>query len=142
MQDRQAVIEGVEEAVNMSAPASWSAGCAATPPARSAGPMRAGTSRSATIRAAASSRCGGKDHADSDDEDLAHMRKVVGVVHRHLAKRPDGDVRDTRWRHSLTNRGHDPLRTAAAVQAGPSLARRPAPGEAGGRSARRATRRG
>ncbi|MER5294490.1 DNA-binding protein, partial [Streptomyces pharetrae] len=25
------------------------------------------------------------------------------------AQRPSGDVRDTRWRHSLMNWGHDPL---------------------------------
>ena len=42
-------------------------------------------------------------------EDLAHMRKVVGYVHRHLAQRPAGDVRHTRWRWSLMNWGHDPL---------------------------------
>lgn len=46
---------------------------------------------------------------DLDDSDLARMRKVVGYVHRHSAQRPDGDVRDTRWRHSLMNWGHDPL---------------------------------
>ncbi|RYF68580.1 MAG: DUF3140 domain-containing protein [Comamonadaceae bacterium] len=41
--------------------------------------------------------------------DLAHMRKVVGYVHRHLAQRPSGAVRDTPWRQSLMNWGHDPL---------------------------------
>ncbi|GAA4139177.1 DUF3140 domain-containing protein [Actinomadura keratinilytica] len=44
-------------------------------------------------------------------DDRAHMRKVVGYIRRHLAQRPDGDVRDTRWRHSLMNWGHDPLKT-------------------------------
>ena len=44
------------------------------------------------------------------DADEAHMRKVVGYVHRHLAQRPSGDVRDTAWRHSLMNWGHDPLK--------------------------------
>jgi hypothetical protein len=48
--------------------------------------------------------------ADLSDDDLAHMRKVTGYVHRHLAQRPGGDVRVTRWRHSLMNWGHDPLR--------------------------------
>lgn len=48
--------------------------------------------------------------AHPDDDDLAHMRKVAGYVKRHLAQRPDGDVRDTRWRHSLMNWGHDPLK--------------------------------
>ena len=47
--------------------------------------------------------------ADLTDADHEHMRKVVGYVHRHVAQRPDGDVRDTRWRHSLMNWGHDPL---------------------------------
>ena len=42
--------------------------------------------------------------------DEAHMRKVVGYVHRHLAQRPQGDVTDTRWRYSLMNWGHDPLK--------------------------------
>ncbi|OII63843.1 hypothetical protein BJP40_22895, partial [Streptomyces sp. CC53] len=42
------------------------------------------------------------------DDDLAHMRKVVGYVRRHLAQRPDGDVTDTAWRYSLMNWGHDP----------------------------------
>jgi hypothetical protein len=50
-----------------------------------------------------------KKAADLTDDDLAHMRKVVGYVHRHLAQRPDGDVRDTPWRYSLMNWGHDPL---------------------------------
>lgn len=43
------------------------------------------------------------------DDDYQHMRKVIGYVHRHLAQRPSGDVRHTRWRHSLMNWGHDPL---------------------------------
>ena len=50
-----------------------------------------------------------KDDAELSDSDVAHMRKVVGYVHRHLAQRPGGDVRHTRWRWSLMNWGHDPL---------------------------------
>ncbi|WP_410648942.1 DUF3140 domain-containing protein [Amycolatopsis sp. cmx-4-54] len=42
--------------------------------------------------------------------DERHMRKVIGYVHRHLAQRPSGDVRETRWRHSLMNWGHDPCK--------------------------------
>lgn len=41
-------------------------------------------------------------------DDAAHMRKVVGYVHRHLAQRPQGDVSDSAWRYSLMNWGHDP----------------------------------
>ncbi|GGP07510.1 DUF3140 domain-containing protein [Nonomuraea glycinis] len=44
------------------------------------------------------------------EQDYAHMRKVIGYVHRHLAQRPSGDVRETRWRYSLMNWGHDPLK--------------------------------
>jgi hypothetical protein len=51
-----------------------------------------------------------KEVADLDDEDYARMRKVVGYVHRHTAQRPKGDVTETRWRYSLMNWGHDPLR--------------------------------
>ena len=48
--------------------------------------------------------------ADLTDADEAHMRKVVGYVHRHLAQRPQGDVKETAWRYSLMNWGHDPLK--------------------------------
>jgi Protein of unknown function (DUF3140) len=48
--------------------------------------------------------------ADLTDDDAAHMRKVVGYVHRHLAQRPSGDVTDTNWRYSLMNWGHDPTK--------------------------------
>ncbi|MFG3497402.1 DUF3140 domain-containing protein [Streptomyces sp. NPDC047928] len=45
---------------------------------------------------------------DLTDDDIAHMRKVAGYVHRHLAQRPGGDVTGTAWRYSLMNWGHDP----------------------------------
>nr|WP_277348356.1 DUF3140 domain-containing protein [Streptomyces thermoviolaceus] len=47
--------------------------------------------------------------SDLSDDDYQHMRKVVGYIRRHLAQQPSGDVRDTRWRYSLMNWGHDPL---------------------------------
>ncbi|MET9256203.1 DUF3140 domain-containing protein [Streptomyces sp. NPDC048182] len=46
---------------------------------------------------------------DLSDDDYRHMRKVVGYVRRHLAQRPSGDVRESTWRYSLMNWGHDPL---------------------------------
>ncbi|MFI1655997.1 DUF3140 domain-containing protein [Streptomyces sp. NPDC020472] len=49
-----------------------------------------------------------KDKGDLTDADYRHMAKVNGYIRRHLAQRPSGDVRDTRWRHSLMNWGHDP----------------------------------
>ncbi|MBQ1157622.1 DUF3140 domain-containing protein [Streptomyces sp. A73] len=45
-----------------------------------------------------------------DEDDIAHMRKVVGYVHRHTAQRPAGDVTHTKWRYSLMNWGHDPVK--------------------------------
>jgi hypothetical protein len=53
----------------------------------------------------------GKDRAALTPGDLAHMRKVIGYVHRHLAQRPAGEaIRTSRWRYSLMNWGHDPLK--------------------------------
>jgi hypothetical protein len=46
--------------------------------------------------------------ADLSDADYAHMRKVVGYVHRHSAQGPNEDVEHSRWRYSLMNWGHDP----------------------------------
>jgi hypothetical protein len=48
--------------------------------------------------------------SDLSDSDYAHMRKVVGYTKRHLAQRPSGDVKDTAWRYSLMNWGHDPVK--------------------------------
>lgn len=48
--------------------------------------------------------------------DEAFQRKVVGYIHRHLAQRPDGDVSETRWRFSLMNWGHDPMRDDHEMQ--------------------------
>ncbi len=44
-----------------------------------------------------------------DDDDYAHMRMVVGYVRRHCAQRPENIV-TSRWRYSLMNWGHDPLK--------------------------------
>ncbi|MBA3324941.1 MAG: DUF3140 domain-containing protein [Rhodobacteraceae bacterium] len=47
------------------------------------------------------------------ENDYAHMKKVTGYVHRHLAQGgPDdpADRADSRWRRSLMNWGHDPLK--------------------------------
>jgi len=52
--------------------------------------------------------------------DYQHMRKVVGYVHRHMAQRPSGDVRQTRWRYSLMNWGHDPVKAPLPPPGGQS----------------------
>jgi hypothetical protein len=50
-----------------------------------------------------------KPAADLVDADFAHMRRVVGYVHRHRAQRPE-NIYNSRWRYSLMNWGHDPVR--------------------------------
>jgi len=47
---------------------------------------------------------------DLTEADYSHMMKVIGFLRRHLAQRPWGDVNHTRWRYSLMNWGHDPLK--------------------------------
>jgi Protein of unknown function (DUF3140) len=49
--------------------------------------------------------------SDLTEDDLAHMRTVHGYVARHLAQRPEHeDIETSRWRYSLMNWGHDPLK--------------------------------
>ena len=50
-----------------------------------------------------------KKKADLTDDDYAHMNKVVGYVHRHLAQEPD-DIEGSNWTYSLKNWGHDPTK--------------------------------
>jgi hypothetical protein len=48
---------------------------------------------------------------DLSDDDYEHMKRVRGYVNRHLKQRPRReDVETSRWRRSLMNWGHDPLR--------------------------------
>ena len=47
--------------------------------------------------------------SDLTEEDYGHMRKVVGYVRRHRAQEPANMV-TSRWRYSLMNWGHDPLK--------------------------------
>jgi hypothetical protein len=50
-----------------------------------------------------------KRKAELDDDDYAHMRTVVGFIRRHKAQRPENTV-TSRWRYSLMNWGHDPIK--------------------------------
>ena len=48
---------------------------------------------------------------DLTDADYEHMRKVVGYVNRHVKQGgPDEDKEHSRWRYSLMNWGHDPVK--------------------------------
>ena len=50
-----------------------------------------------------------KRNDDLTTDDYAHMLKVVGFVRRHSAQRPQ-NIYTSRWRYSLMNWGHDPLK--------------------------------
>ena len=52
-----------------------------------------------------------KKKGDLTDADYDHMKTVVGYVHRHMAQGgPADDKEHSRWRYSLMNWGHDPLK--------------------------------
>lgn len=51
-----------------------------------------------------------KDRADLTASDYRHMRKTIGFIRRHTARQPANRV-SSRWRYSLMNWGHDPLKT-------------------------------
>jgi hypothetical protein len=110
--DREAIRKDFDEAVNMTPDEleEW----LDTPDSRSVGWTRDGESESvghqSGRRIVAIRR---KPGAELTDDDYRHMRKVVGYVHRHLAQGGPWrkDVLRSRWRYSLMNWGHDPLRS-------------------------------
>jgi hypothetical protein len=52
-----------------------------------------------------------KKKAELSDADYEHMNKVNGYVHRHMKQGPSkSDAEDSKWRYSLMNWGHDPLK--------------------------------
>ena len=56
-----------------------------------------------------------KKKAELTGDDYQHMAKVVGYVKRHMAQGPEhrDDIKDSKWRYSLMNWGHDPLKHSA-----------------------------
>jgi len=52
-----------------------------------------------------------KKESDRDADDEAQMKRTVSYVHRHLAQKPSKEsIEDSKWRYSLMNWGHDPLK--------------------------------
>lgn len=43
-------------------------------------------------------------------DDRKHMRRVVSFIRRHCAQGPRRNAATSRWRYSLMNWGHDPLK--------------------------------
>jgi hypothetical protein len=51
-----------------------------------------------------------KNKSEYTEEDVEHMKRVNAYVKRHLGQGPKNNVEDSRWRYSLMNWGHDPLK--------------------------------
>ena len=51
-----------------------------------------------------------KKKDDYTDDDYGAMKKVNGYVARHSKQGPEDDKEHSRWRYSLKNWGHDPLK--------------------------------
>ena len=108
--DREGITEDFAAAVNMSAAElrEW----LATDESRRVGWKGINGQRSESVGHASGRRIIeilGKPSAERTDDDYAHMRKVVGFIRRHLAQEPANTV-TSRWRYSLMNWGHDPLK--------------------------------
>ena len=106
--DRQLIRRNFAAAVNMTAAeiAAW----LKTPESRRVGFRKDG--RGESVGHASGRRIVailGKDPAELSDADYAHMRKVFGYVRRHRAQEPANPA-TSRWRYSLMNWGHDPLK--------------------------------
>ena len=48
--------------------------------------------------------------ANYSQDDYNQMRRVVSYIHRHLAQKPSSEIEHSRWRYSLKNWGHEPLK--------------------------------
>lgn len=108
--DRQRIWEAFREVVNM-APAEL-ATWLETEESRTVGLTRDGDDESVGHRSGRRIvEIRRKARAELDTEDYRHMRKVVGYVRRHLAQGgPAEDPAHSRWRYSLMNWGHDPMK--------------------------------
>jgi hypothetical protein len=107
--EEPAIGKAFDEAVNMTAGEieAW----LETDESRSVGFTRRGESESVGRQSARRILAILRQPRDELSEvDYAHMRKVVGFVRRHRAQRPARDVTHARWRYSLMNWGHDPLK--------------------------------
>lgn len=51
-----------------------------------------------------------KKETNYTEDDLSQMQRVVSYIKRHSAQKPSSNIEDSRWRYSLMNWGHDPLK--------------------------------
>ena len=114
--DRQRIIEEFDEAVNMTSKEleEW----LETEESKSVGQSDGGgesKGHESGRRSVEIKRKKKSDYTDDDvehytDDDVEHMTRVNGYVKRHLGQGPKNDPEDSKWRYSLMNWGHDPLK--------------------------------
>jgi hypothetical protein len=106
--DRQRIIEEFDEAVNM-APKEleeW----LGTEESKSVGQSDGGGESKGHESGRKIVEINRKNKSDLTDDDVEHMKRVNAYVKRHLGQGPKNDIEDSRWRRSLMNWGHDPLK--------------------------------
>jgi Protein of unknown function (DUF3140) len=106
--DRQRIIEEFDEAVNMTPKEleEW----LETNESKSVGQSDGGRESKGHESGRKILQILDKNKTDYSSDDIDHMRRVVSYVHRHESQKPSGDVKDSNWRYSLLNWGHDPLK--------------------------------
>jgi hypothetical protein len=106
--DRQRIIEQFDEAVNMTPKelGEW----LETNESKSVGHSDGGGESKGHESGRRILKIKRKNKSDYTDDDVEHMKRVNGYVKRHLGQEPKNDIEDSKWRYSLMNWGHDPLK--------------------------------
>jgi len=108
MDDRQRSIEKFDEAVNMTPKEleEW----LKTDESKSVGQSDGGGESKGHESGRRIAEILRKNKSDYNEEDVEHMKRVNAYVKRHLGQSPKNNVEESRWRFSLMNWGHDPLK--------------------------------
>jgi hypothetical protein len=99
--DRQQIIQGFEEAVNMSPKEleEW----LETEESKSVGQSDGGGESKGHESGRRILEIKRKKKSDYTDDDVERMKKVNGYVKRYLGQGPKNDIEDSKWRYSLIN---------------------------------------
>jgi hypothetical protein len=106
--DRQQIIEEFDEAVNMTPKEleEW----LETEESKSVGQSDGGGESKGHESGRRIVEIRRKNKSDYTDDDVEHMKRVNAYVKRHLGQRPKNDPENSKWRYSLMNWEHDPLK--------------------------------
>ena len=105
---REQVIEEFDEAVNMTPKEieEW----LQTEESKSVGQSYGGGESKGHESGRRSGEIKRKKKSDYTDDDPEHMKRVNAYVKSPLGQGPKKDIENSKWRYSLMNWGHDPLR--------------------------------